>query len=209
MESSATPPGGVAPSTQQGTDPVQLGVIITIVGAAVGGIGCLGPWATLGIFSKGGMEGDGTLLLGLLIVAAILAAIWFSFKAHGLMIAAAAMAGLATLVALLNVADVSSTSTEAFGAQIKPSIGWGLWLAFLGSAAATFGAVFSVVKTPSKAPVAKEGEILVSTLRSLSPPAEPSEGWKEDPVDASRMRWWTGSEWEAKIMVRRSNQSGS
>lgn len=193
---------GVPPAANQGMPPVQLGVIITLIGAGVGAIGCLGPWATLGIFSKGGMDGDGGLLLAILVVTAILAAMWFGFKAHGLMLAAAVMAGLAVFIALINVYDVTSTSTEAFGSQIKPSVGWGLWLAFLGSAAATFGAVFSVVKTPSKAPVAKEGEILISTLRSLSPPADTTEGWKQDPTDASRLRWWTGTEWQAKVGVR-------
>lgn len=182
-----------------------VGLIVALVGAGVGAIGCLGPWATLGVFNQGGMDVDGQLVLPILILSAILAGAALSqSRSTGLPIGAAALCGLAAVIGMIDMADVSSRSADVFGTEVKPSIGWGLWLVVLGSVSGCAGAIYAVVGGESSAPrTLREGEIRISTLRALDPPDDRSEGWKLDPLDSSRFRWWDGGQWKPKVGIRK------
>jgi hypothetical protein len=83
--------------------------------AAALAIGSLGPWATIGPFSKSGTSGDGILTL---IAAAIIA---FAIAKARLTLVVV-FAALSLAVAIYDIADVSSSGNDLFTA----SVGWGL-----------------------------------------------------------------------------------
>jgi hypothetical protein len=113
-------------------------------GAAV--IGSIGPWATIGIFSKAGTDGDGVITLVLAIAGIVLALL----LRRGARIAVGIVAVLILAIGIFDVADVSSSGTKFFGADINPSVGWGLWVVTLAGAAATlcaFAKRFGLLKS--------------------------------------------------------------
>lgn len=207
-------PAGMSPLGETSADDVErqqakqkirmIGLIIVLAGAGIAAIGCIGPWATVGMFEQNGMDADGPLVLPILIIAAIVAGIGLTQeKSNVFPIASAALCGLAALIGLIDMADVSDNSTTVFDTEISPSIGWGLWLVVIGSATGAGGGTYAVVAGPSDVRAPKDGEILVSTLRGLAPPEDLSEGWKPDPLDGSRLRWWDGEKWIAKVGLRK------
>ena len=48
--------------------------------------------------------------------------------------------GIVALVGIVDMGDVSSSGAEFFGQEIKPSVGWGLWLVVVGGAGAVLTA---------------------------------------------------------------------
>ena len=78
-------------------------------------VGSIGPWVTVGPFSKAGTSGDGILTL----IAAAIIAVGIARK-RLLLIAIFALLSLA--VGIYDVGDVSSSGNELFSA----SVGWGL-----------------------------------------------------------------------------------
>lgn len=110
-------------------------------------IGSLGPWATMGVFSKAGTDGDGviTLILGIVGATVVLS----NRGAHKVRVVVGAIGLLILAVGVFDIADVSSTSAELLGEEIGPSVGWGLWLVALGGLAAAvcpFARRFGLVK---------------------------------------------------------------
>ncbi len=208
-------PAGVAPAvTTAGTgqDDRQeakkktrmVGLIIALAGAGIAAIGCIGPWATVGIFEQNGMDADGQLVLPILIISAIVAGIGLTQeKSNVFPIASAALCGLAALIGLIDMADVRDNSTTVFDTEISASIGWGLWLVVIGSVTGAGGGTYAVMAGPSEPRAPREGEVLVSTLRLLDPPVDRAEGWKPDPLDQTRLRWWDGEKWIAKVGLRK------
>src|SRR3954470_1105484 len=98
------------------------------VSCAALAVGSLGPWATVGPFSKGGTEGDGVLTL----IGAGLAALalwrWTRTGSRTMLIAGMVVAGLSVLVCLYDTVDVPGGGV---------SLGWGLILALVASVALT------------------------------------------------------------------------
>ena len=98
------------------------------VACGVLAIGSLGPWATIGPFSKGGTEGDGVLtLIGAGLVALALWR-WSTTNSRKILIAALVVAVLSALVAVYDAVDVPGDGV---------SLGWGLILALIASIALT------------------------------------------------------------------------
>jgi hypothetical protein len=105
-------------------------------GAAFAGavVGSLGPWVTLGVFSKAGTDGDGILTLIAALVGAILV---LSNRGKRTTRIGVGLLGLVIVaVGIYDIADVSSSGIELFGEQIGASVGWGLWAVTLSGAAA-------------------------------------------------------------------------
>lgn len=124
--------------------------VIGLVGAVLSVVGSLGAWATVGSTSVTGVDrgADGWITLVLAVLAAGFLAGIFAPKpvARVLRWFPLPFAALILLVALLNIGDIASTSTE-FSNQVSSdtftlSIGWGLWLVLAGAIAMGVSSVF-------------------------------------------------------------------
>lgn len=100
-------------------------------------IGSLGPWATLGVFSKAGTDGDGVITL----IAGIIGIILALVLTRGARVAVGVLGLIILAIGIIDIADVSSSGEELFGEEISPSVGWGLWVVTPGGAAATLCSV--------------------------------------------------------------------
>jgi hypothetical protein len=108
-------------------------------------IGSIGPWATLGIFSKAGTDGDGVISL----VAASVGIIAALVAWQGSRVVIGILGVVVAAVGIIDIGDVSSSGAELFGQEIKPSVGWGLWLVTIGGVAAAVCAMarnFGIVR---------------------------------------------------------------
>jgi hypothetical protein len=117
---------------------------VAFAGAVVGSIG---PWVTLGVFSKAGTDGDGVLTL----IAALLGAILVLSNRgeHTARIGVGLLGLVIVAFGIYDIAEVSSSGIELFGEQISPSVGWGLWAVTLSGAAAVlcpFASYFGIGK---------------------------------------------------------------
>jgi hypothetical protein len=106
--------------------------------AAVGLIvvGSVGTWVTFtGVAievaggTKGGLDGDGVITLGLAIIAAILLFIAQRRGKKPNIIALGITALLVVVIAIIDIMDVGDTD---FGAIADASVGWGLWMVLVG-----------------------------------------------------------------------------
>jgi hypothetical protein len=101
-------------------------------------IGSFLPWASAfgGLAEKKGTEGDGVITLVCGIAMLLLGYMWYKSGNRNWKIAYIVAAGLAAIVAVIDIADVGGTEGI--------SIGYGLWIVLIG-AIAGLGALF--VKT--------------------------------------------------------------
>ena len=92
-------------------------------------IGSLGPWATSALESTTGLVGDGKISLGLAIVAAIALGFYVSEAGPGRAIVIAICGALAALVGVIDLVDIESRTTRAFGREVDLiAAGWGLYV---------------------------------------------------------------------------------
>lgn len=138
-----TQAGGSTPMIDEGTpvasEPggVSGTAVAAMVVAAVQGLAAFAPWATMGVFSTNGIgdgSGDGWLLLVVAILAAIGA--WKSRVPRDdswMLVLAGGIGGVALCV--WKITAVNDAGIELFGETISPSVGWGLWLGTVASAA--------------------------------------------------------------------------
>ena len=125
------------PSTWWGVPPILVLLLI----------GCIGTWvkAEVEIFgqsqtsTKGGLEKDGSIVLVLTVIAAVLLILWRSQGARWQAWVATGIGALATIISIADVADVNSKKDTAIGTI---NVGWGLWVTLVGSIALT---VISIV----------------------------------------------------------------
>ena len=127
----------------------RVSALVGIIGSVAVVVGSFGPWATLGGSSIGGSEGgrDGwiTLVLALLTLAIFGGVLTPAAVARIVRWIPLPFALLALLVAVIDIADITSTSSE-FSDQFSDavltlSVGWGLWLVLAGSIVASIAAV--------------------------------------------------------------------
>ncbi len=127
----------------------RLSAVVGIVGAVVVVIGSFGTWATIGSFSVSGIDGggDGWITLVLAIVTGGLCAGVLTPPAVARVVRWIPLpfALLSLLVALVDIADISSTSNEfasGFGViEGSLSVGWGLWVVLAGAIVASVAGV--------------------------------------------------------------------
>ena len=112
-------------------------------------IGALGTWASIGIFSVNGLDDgrDGIITLIAGILAAI--ALWRCFRdpRSRAAIAVLVLGALASLIAIVDIADISGEDAgEFFGQTIEITVGWGLWVTALAAIALTVAGALLLVQ---------------------------------------------------------------
>jgi hypothetical protein len=128
--------------------------VLILGGAALLLAGSFLPWARAeaGPFTatKNGIDGDGVLTL----VLALAIALFLFLVRHprvmaGLVVGAG---GLATLVAVIDVVDVSNRANDLEASitslHASVSVGYGLWIALVGGVIAVAGGIVALVKGP-------------------------------------------------------------
>ena len=128
------------PPPQRRRAPAQPGPGWALAAAgAAGAVGSVLPWATLGPFTKDGLDGDGALTIGLMIAVAI-GGVWTALRAPlGIPITALVLSLIAALIAVIDIADVS-------GSQVD--VGIGLWLTGAAAAVGSAAGIWALVARP-------------------------------------------------------------
>jgi len=91
-------------------------------------IGSLGPWTTFAFGSVSGMQGDGRITVVLALIAGCLLLMRWGLTA------AVVVAAISAIVSVYDVINVSTSTQEIFGREVHlVDVGWGLWVAALGS----------------------------------------------------------------------------
>lgn len=133
------------PATTQ--DDTALPSYIILGAAAATIIGSLGPWLTAPFgTTANGTEGDGLVLIVLALIVIAIAAVNFKRARRGTSILAA---GVALLLAVFGV-GVLVYQLDNIADEPTMQIGWGLWLATIGSVSAFAGAAWHATLTPSR-----------------------------------------------------------
>jgi len=116
--SSAIPPASA--TTQLALPTAAVAILV---------VGSIGPWATIGSFTKNGLDGDGIITLVLALVAGltVLVSLARSRPSSRVVLGICGVLALATTV--IDVIDVSGTEAGS----VSASVGWGLWLALAGA----------------------------------------------------------------------------
>lgn len=137
-----TPPGSrhtKSTASTAGSNSNYLPSLIAALAASVGIIvGSIGPWMTFMALSKNGVEGDGLIML---ILGAISAAALFTLLVRGGKAGfvhrwiSTAVGVVCLVIAIVDIMDVASRTTELFGREVGAQVGWGLWMAALSAAA--------------------------------------------------------------------------
>ncbi len=163
-------PTAAATTTPAGTPPTAPGAAATagwrwdaasialVAGVAVVAVGAFLPWVQVSLpavfdglidapRSKSGIDGDGTITLGLAVAAAILGAVGIVKASKGMIIGSIVAAVLIVLVAIIDMADVAS-GVDDFDLGIEVSIGIGLYLTFIGGVVAAIGAILALRSRP-------------------------------------------------------------
>jgi hypothetical protein len=152
---SAGVPGYPAPTYGQPSavvDPARAGLcrVSVMGGAAIVLIGSVLPWASVttfvGTISVNGTNGDGVLtLIGALLIAGLAGPALWGLARRGLLIGALVLSALVAVVALIDIADVSSRVADANGTGlVHASVGFGLWLTLVGAIVATAGTAIAL-----------------------------------------------------------------
>jgi hypothetical protein len=141
-------PGGTSASL----DGARSLLWVVLAGAAVVVLGSFLPWASVTVFGAeltvDGMDGDGPLtLIGGALVGALTLAAHLQRPARWKVVTALVLAALVTLIAVIDVVDVSSRVADVEGelaVDLEASVGIGLWLVLAGSVVATVGTALTL-----------------------------------------------------------------
>jgi hypothetical protein len=119
--------------------------------AALMVVGGFGPWATaFGALGVNGTNGDGWFLIIGGIAAAVLAVRYAMPEGSGTwpMIVAALIGAGCTVVAIVDLADISSLTdnSEILGDIVDP--GWGLWMSAVAAGSLTLASIATLVRRP-------------------------------------------------------------
>lgn len=115
---------------------------LALAAAGLVALGSMLPWATIhspfGSVSLAGTEGDGVISL---VGAAVFAAVWLlaglgDRPGQNWMIVAVALAAGGIVLAIVKIIDVQSAIDELGDEFVTTSVGVGLWVVLIGSAAA-------------------------------------------------------------------------
>jgi len=122
--------------------------------AAIGVIGAFLPWATFGIFSVAGTDGDGVITLILFIIFGLIG-LWLSRQgeptvATGVKVLLIILMAVVVVIAVYDIANISSEG-DSF---IKVSPGGGLYLTLISGIAGLVIAARLTRKAPSSAATA-------------------------------------------------------
>lgn len=130
----------------------KAGAITTLISAAFGTIGSIGPWVTLGSLSSSGTDGDGIITLICLVGSAILAGISLGsgYNRFGGIVFVLGL--ISAGVAIYYLAKIEDSSIEFFGESLDSSAGWGLWLVVAASFSTAIGGFLTAFHTESKTP---------------------------------------------------------
>jgi hypothetical protein len=135
-----------APAEGGGAFGATRGEVVFAAGCAVAMvIGAIGPWVDVVIASRGGLDGDGVIVLVAAIVA--LAACFGALNRRSGLGGTAAIVLLAGLAgsgtAIYDIIDIENRgSANLFGRDVQiASVGWGLWLSAAASIGLAVGAI--------------------------------------------------------------------
>jgi uncharacterized protein DUF2510 len=111
------------------TSAVSTGAMVIGAGVVAALIGAFGPWATAGVFSRSGVDGDGVITAVVAGVLAIALVLSLRQPTRGLS-TGAILAGLVIgIVGVVDIIDVNNKISDAGAfAQAVVHIGWGLYL---------------------------------------------------------------------------------
>lgn len=121
----------------------DAGSILLIVGSLGAFVGAFLPWATLGVLSKAGTEGDGVITLVLAVLGGLLGFAGISKRRAGMLVGSLICAALITLVAIVDIADIGSVGDSSFG--LEPDVGSGLILTLVAGGLGIIGAILSLI----------------------------------------------------------------
>lgn len=183
-------------------------------------IGSFLPWARfefLGSTTINGMEGDGKLTLVLGLAIGVLIFLW----KRPLLIVATVLAGIAALIALINLIDVGRTAGDTFG-LVDVSPGFGLIIVLLASLGAGVVAFLAQMQLGKQGvPVGlsldelNRGAALPSTslppqgAAAPAPTAAPPAGWQPDPSVPGQLRYWDGTQWTQHVQPAATPPAGA
>jgi len=168
-------------------------------GAGALALGSFLPWAEVGPFSVSGTDGDGVLTLGLGVLIAVVA--WPSMQkaiGRGRSITASIAAGLALVVCVYDVVNVSSSDNDF----IEAEVGIGLWVCTAGAIAVIVGLVLG-----AKREVVRFGASPLEAAGPAAAVAAPSAvagnpRWAPDPSGRHELRYWNGTAWSEHVSDR-------
>lgn len=129
-----TPPPQPVPAAPPKPDkpPVALraaDLVLPLVAVVILIAGSLGPWAKVAFLTKNGLDGDGVITLVLALVAGLAVLVSGVRSRPPSRVLLGICGVLALAVTVFDVIDVSGTEAG----RISVSVGWGLWVALLGS----------------------------------------------------------------------------
>lgn len=121
----------------------DAGSILIIVGSVGAFIGAFLPWATLGVLSKAGTEGDGVITLILALLGGLLGFGGISRGRSGMLVGSLICAALIVLVAIIDIADIGTIGDRTMG--LEPDVGSGLLLTLVAGGCGVLGAILALV----------------------------------------------------------------
>lgn len=151
----ATGPAGFAPPGASAKPAPPANPVIKVIapiGAVLAAIGSVLEWASVDAgfttVSKSGLDADGVLTLPCaLIFGGLALSAMLKVWSLGRMIGALVVAALVAVIAVVDIADVSSrfSDLEAQGFDVEASVGIGLWLVLLGAIVGVVGCVVALI----------------------------------------------------------------
>ncbi len=101
--------------------------VIALIAALLLAVGAFGPWQATFLVDRTGIEGDGVFTLGAAVIAGLVVYLAAAGSTWNLL--AGVLAGLAAVVAIVDLVRVANSSSEVFGRNVHlVSPGWGLWV---------------------------------------------------------------------------------
>ena len=127
----------------------RTAVIVVLSGAGGLLLGSFLPWASVttafGRIDVEGTRGDGVITLVLAIAIGVMGVFLVRGSTHrALLIVSLVAASLALLVCLIDIGNVSSVASEQTSDEVDASVGYGLYLAAAGAAAAVIGSIIAL-----------------------------------------------------------------
>jgi hypothetical protein len=151
-------------------------VALTVL-AALMAIGSIGPWASVGLFSVSGTEGDGAVTLVGAILVLLLAALSIAQPRNWKFVVAGLLSLGIAIVGTVDWWDLNRLiADEEFGSLFRVEVGWGLVLMTFAGYAATGVALASIRRRPS-APATPE-EIEIPVVVEPYTPVVPPPGYR-------------------------------